>query len=53
MKKEKVLALLLTAAMCTTTAAPVFAADFADDTAETAVVTVRTTQNQKKNLQTR
>ncbi len=39
MKKEKVLALLLTAAMCTTTAAPVFAADFADDTAETMAVT--------------
>ena len=33
MKKEKVLALLLTAAMCTTTALPGLAADFADDTA--------------------
>ena len=33
MKKEKVLALLLTAAMCATTVAPVAAADFTDDTA--------------------
>ena len=39
MKKEKVLALLLTATMCATTALPVFAADFADDTAETMAVT--------------
>ena len=33
MKKEKVLALLLTAAMCATTVAPVSAADFSDQTA--------------------
>ena len=33
MKKEKVLALLLTAAMSVTAAAPVAAADFTDDTA--------------------
>ena len=39
MKKEKVLALLLTAAMCATTVSPVFAADFADETAETVAVT--------------
>ena len=39
MKKEKVLALLLTATMCATTASPVFAADFADETAETVTVT--------------
>ena len=38
MKKEKVLALLLTAAMCATSAAPVSAADFSDETAETVAV---------------
>lgn len=38
MKKEKVLALLLTAAMCATSAAPVSAADFSDETAEAVAV---------------
>ena len=40
MKKEKVLALLLTAAMGVTTVAPVSAADFSDETAETVAVEV-------------
>ena len=38
MKKEKVLALLLTAAMGVTTVAPVSAADFSDEAAETVAV---------------
>ena len=38
MKKEKVLALLLTAAMCAASAAPVSAADFSDEAAETVEV---------------
>lgn len=38
MKKEKVLALLLTAAMCAASAAPVSAADFSDEAAEAVAV---------------
>ena len=51
MKKEKVLALLLTAAMSVTAAAPVAAADFTDDTDTAVVFDAEETQNDAETTQ--